>query len=308
MAEDSTAGPATAEAAAGYANGYHSVAAWQGSTGFRPHTLRFRDLGGSRRGVGEEFLAATRYRRADRETQASVQTYFLDPGVAMLARDGDETLEGLLTVALPRGVRLRRELGEALGRRRSVRQYTGDAVPLDQVATLVRAASAVTAVAQVGLMEGGEREIAFRTAPSPGGVYPIETWLLPLRVDGLTPAVWRYQAKEDLLVQESGREAVDHAVAAFSVPEEIIHLSRAAVIMLLIGRPWKVLRKYGDRGVRYLFIEAGAVAQNVHLACSALGLGSVDCASVHDDQIHDALGLDGELRLLVHAVVVGVPS
>jgi SagB-type dehydrogenase family enzyme len=296
-----------AERIAGYGNAYQLVAGWVGSTGFRTPGLRFKDLGGAgRRGVAEDFLLATRYRRADRETEASIQGYFLDPGVVMLARNGEEDSAGRRTVPLPPGVRLSRELGEVVATRRSVRGYTGDAVPFDQVATLVRAAGAVTGVGHVDLVEGGSRDIHFRTAPSPGGLYPIELWLLAPGVDGLARGVWRYDARRDLLVEEGDEGRLDRALAAFAVPEEIISLSRAALVLLLIGRPWKVLRKYGDRGVRYLFIEAGATAENVHLACGSLGLGSVDCASVHDDDLHAALDLDGELRLLVHTVVIGV--
>lgn len=312
MAGDAAAPPESgaigAEAAGAYANGYLTVTCWQGSTGFRPHAFRFRDLGAAARGIGEQFLVSTRYRRADRETQASVQSYFLDPGVAMLARDGQDSVDGLVTAPLPKGVRLRRELGEVLGRRRSVREYTGDAVPLDQVATVLRAASAITAAGHTELMEGGERRLTFRVAPSPGGLYPLETWLLPLEVPELPRAVWRYDAHRDLLVEEGDDQQVEEAVASFAVPDEIISIRRAALVLLLVGRPWKVLRKYGDRGVRYMFIEAGAIAENVHLACGALGLGSVDCASVRDDELHEALGLDGEFRMLVHAVIVGVPA
>ena len=68
------------------------------------------------------------------------------------------------------------------------------------------------------------------------------------------------------------------------------------------------MRKYGDRGVRYMFIEAGAIAENIHLASGAIGIGSVDCASIHDDQMHSALGIDGESSLVVHAVVLGAPA
>jgi SagB-type dehydrogenase family enzyme len=297
-----------AEQAAAYGNTYTTVTGWLRSTGFRTHGLRFKDLHARPRGIAEEFLLATRYRRFDRETEASIQSYFLDPGVIMLSRNGEEDLTGRTTVPLPQGPRLRRELGEVLGNRRSVRDYTGDPVSIDELATVARAAGAITAAAHVDLVEGGERVISFRTAPSPGGLYPLEAWLLPLRVAGIERAVWRYDSRRDVLVREVDAAAVSAAVNAFAVPEEVIALSRAAVVVLLVGRPWKVMRKYGDRGVRYLFIEAGAVAENIHLSCGSLGLGSVDCASVHDDEIHAALGLDGELRLLVHTVVIGVPA
>jgi SagB-type dehydrogenase family enzyme len=65
------------------------------------------------------------------------------------------------------------------------------------------------------------------------------------------------------------------------------------------------MRKYGNRGLRFLFLEAGAMAQNIHLACEALGLGSFDCASVYDDEVHEALGIDGLHESLLHTVIIG---
>ena len=223
----------------------------------------------------------------------------------MLARNGQEDVAGLSTAALPRSVALARRLDDLLARRRSVRTYTGGELPLEQVATLLRAAAGITGVGRVELDQGGERTIPFRAAPSAGGLYPVELWLLPRRVRGLERAVWRYDPRWDVLVEEGDEAAVDAAVDAFVVPEELMALRRASLILLLVGRPWKLMRKYGQRGVRFLFIEAGAMAQNAHLACASLGIGSVDCASVRDDALHAALGLDGELRALVHTIVVG---
>ncbi|HEY8340506.1 MAG TPA: SagB/ThcOx family dehydrogenase [Egibacteraceae bacterium] len=298
----------SAERVAAYANSYQEVSGWTRSTGFQTHGYRFSHLGDVPRSIGEQFLLATRYRRIDRETEASIASYFVDPGVVMLSRNGEEDVAGRRVEQLPEGVRLRRELGEVLGNRRSIRDYTGDAIPLPQLATVVRAAGACTAVGHVDLVEGGERSIPFRTAPSPGGLYPLEVWLLARRVEGLDAGVWRFDPRRDALVHE-GDEAMEEAArGCFAVPEEVIALSRAAAVILLVARPWKVMRKYGDRGVRYLFIEAGAIAENIHLACGSLGLGSCDCASVHDDELHQALDFDGELRQLAHTVVIGVPA
>jgi len=299
----------SAEQIALYKNAYQTVDEWTTSTGFRPHSLRFGNIGvTAARTIGEQFLVATRYRRADRETEQSIQSYFLDPGVVMLSRNGEEDLSGRLATALQQGAPLRRELGEVLSSRRSVRQYTGDHVALDQMATLLRAGAAITATGQVDLMEGGQRHISFHTAPSPGGLYPIDLYLLPLRIDGLDQGVWRYVPRYETLVADGDARQAAAAVESFAVPEEIITISQAAAILLLIARPWKVMRKYGDRGIRYLFIEAGAISENVHLACGALGLGSVDCASVHDDELHAALNFDGEMQLVVHTLFVGVPA
>jgi SagB-type dehydrogenase family enzyme len=290
------------------ANAYLAFNGWLQSTGFRTHGLAFKDLGAHARGIGEEFLVQTRYRRSDRETEASVQAYFVDAGTVMLSANGREDVAGLTAVALPAGVGLAGRLGELLARRRSVRHYTGEDVGLDEVATIVRAAAGINGAGRVGLDHGGERTIYFRTAPSAGGLYPLELWLLALRVRGLPRAAWRFDPRADLLVEEAGEDALTAAFDAFAVPEELMSLSRAAAVLLLVGRPWKAMRKYGQRGVRFLFVEAGAMAENVHLASGSLGLGTVDCASVCDDDLHQALGIDGELRLLVHTIVVGRPA
>ena len=174
------------------ANAYHSFNPWLPSTGFRTHGLAFKDLGGHGRGIAEDFLVHTRYRSADRETEASVQAYFVDAGTVMLSANGREDVAGLRTVALPPSVYLETRLGELLSRRRSVRQYTGGGVGLPEVATVVRAAAGINGLGRVRLDQGGERTISFRTAPSAGGLYPLELWLLPLAVRGLPWAVWRY--------------------------------------------------------------------------------------------------------------------
>jgi len=296
--------------AATFNNSYGTVVPWLKSTGFCTHSLRLKDLGSPNtvREIGDQFLALTRYRRADRETEASIQAYFVDPGTMLLSRNGDEDLEGVPRVPLPSGARLRRELGDLLVGRRSTRVYTGDRIGVDQLASVVRAAGAVSGRAHVELLDGGEAEILFHTAPSPGGLYPIDIYVLALRVENLGRGVWRYSPRTDSLVHEGDAAVMKDAMDAFAVPEEIISLSQAAAVLLLIARPWKVMRKYGPRGVRYLFIEAGTIAENIHLACGSLGVGSVDCASVADDELHNALGLDGEMECLAHAVVLGVPG
>jgi nitroreductase len=50
------------------------------------------------------------------------------------------------------------------------------------------------------------------------------------------------------------------------------------------------------------------MAQNIHIATAALGLGSVDCASFYDDDVHALLRADGVHEALIHAVVVGDPA
>jgi hypothetical protein len=47
------------------------------------------------------------------------------------------------------------------------------------------------------------------------------------------------------------------------------------------------------------------MAEHLHLSVEALGLASVACGSLCDDEVHRIVGLDGLYELLVHVVVVG---
>lgn len=297
------------EGAAVFANSARVVHPWGRSTGLRTHGLRFSSLSDSNtRRVAEDFFLNTRFVRHERETEASVRSYFFDPGIVMSSMVGQADTTGLRVVGLPTGVRLRRELGDVLGRRRSQRVYTGDPMPLEYLATLVRSAGAVTGRATADLMNGEQATLHFRTAPSGGGLYPVDVYLVALRVTDLERGIYRYGPLDDTLVHLRGEQEVDSLMSAFAVPEDLITIQQSNVVFLLIGRPWRSMRKYGDRGARFLLIEAGAISQNIHLATESLGYGSVDCASVYDDEAHEALGLDGLFQTLLHTVIVGYPG
>jgi SagB-type dehydrogenase family enzyme len=288
------------------ANSYRSADPWVDSTGLRTHSLRHRTLSHSNDPrIAEEFLVNTRLRHHDRETEASIQSYFLDSGLAMVARigEGEDCADAM--VSLPPSIRLRRDVDEILVGRRSRRQYTGDAIGADFLATIVRSAAGVTGQATVDLYGGGETRLRFRVAPSGGGRYPVHLYVAAFFVTDLDRQLYRYDPLQDALVRCGG---ADRLLDACAVTDDLISLRRASAVLLLVGQPWRALRKYGPRGLRFLFLEAGAMAQNIHIATAALGLGSVDCASFYDDDVHALLRADGVHEALIHAVVVGDPA
>jgi SagB-type dehydrogenase family enzyme len=124
-------------------------------------------------------------------------------------------------------------------------------------------------------------------------------------VDGLGRSIYAYDPRTDLLVQRGGEAAVKGVQQSFSVPEDSLPVSSAAVVFLLVGRPWRAMRKYGDRGARLMLMEAGCIAEHLNLAATSLGLASVDCSSVHDVDVHEALRIDGTHEMLLHTLVVG---
>jgi SagB-type dehydrogenase family enzyme len=290
---------------------------WYGSSGFRPHHARFRSStfdNGPR--LAETFLLNTRLQRHDRETSASVMHYFTDEAKAMLSLNGIEANPTTSAVALPPSIELSLRFGKCLKLRRSRRLFTGDSMPLAALATLIRAAAGVTGSGRAQI-QGKKREtplfvdIEFRSAPSPGGLFGLDLFVVAQAVRGTEPGLYLYQPHTDQLLlmrTEKTDKIIRRIHDASAYPDTTIANSRAAAIFLLAARPWKLLRKYGDRGLRYLFIEAGEMTQNIHLAAVALGYGSVESASFYDDEMNDALELDGGTRTVVHMIFVGLPA
>src|SRR6266511_2685586 len=129
-----------------------------------------------------------------------------------------------------------------------------------------------------------------RAVPSAGALYPLELSVLVRAVDGLPAGTYHYVPAAD------GLERVrDDAVP----PPVVSHVfmdqpwaAGAAVVLVLSAVCRRSLVKYGDRGYRYLLLEAGHVAQNVVLAASGLGLGAVNLGGFFDDELSDLLGID----------------
>ena len=65
--------------------------------------------------------------------------------------------------------------------------------------------------------------------------------------------------------------------------------------------------KYRQRAYRYVYLDAGHLAQNLALAAVALGLGSCQIAALYDDEANALLGVDGKEESTIYMTVVGRP-
>ncbi len=187
------------------------------------------------------------------------------------------------------------DLFEVLGRRRSVRDYAPPSLDLGELSALLWAAAGVTAQ-QLGF--------AFRTAPSAGGLFPIEHYVAAHRVTGLEPGVYHHAVLERALEQVRpgdvrlplARAALDQRIAADA---DAVFLWTA----VLERSRWK----YGQRFVRYVLLDAGHIAQNVALAAVALGLGTCQVAAFYDEEAAVLLGVDPDEEPVVYMTTVGRP-
>jgi SagB-type dehydrogenase family enzyme len=63
--------------------------------------------------------------------------------------------------------------------------------------------------------------------------------------------------------------------------------------------------KYRERAIRYLFLDAGHICQNLMLAATALGLGSCPVGAFFDNEVEQLLQVDGEEEAVLYLAAVG---
>jgi SagB-type dehydrogenase family enzyme len=291
--------------ASSYFNSFKSVVAHLRSTGLRTAQLRFNAFAADAPDIAADYLLNSRYRRGDREFDLSVQAYFEDAALTMVSHIGRRHDGDAPCHPLPSPLPLNMALHDAFGQRRSVREFSGNALGLDALATLLQAAGGVTAHASTELTDGGTCSLPLRSAPSGGGLFPIDLHVVARNVPGLDQGLYRFLNERGMLVR-SRNQAVDAANAFFgALPGALIDLQRVAAAVVLAARPWRSKRKYGARGLRFTLMEAGYVSQNLHLAATALGLPSCDFGGYYDDEVDAVFDFDGAHETALHVILIG---
>lgn len=167
-------------------------------------------------------------------------------------------------------------LEEALQERRSVRNYSNASLNLEEVSQLLWAAQGMTS------SWGG------RTAPSAGATYPLQVYLVAGNVENLAPGVYKYNPQKHDLSKireaDARKELADAALNQRWVEQAPISIVIAAIYE-------RTTTQYGDRGIRYVHLEAGHAAQNVCLQAVALGLGSVPVGAFDDERVITVIGI-----------------
>ena len=82
----------------------------------------------------------------------------------------------------------------------------------------------------------------------------------------------------------------------------------AYVILVIYADIRSTIKKYGiKRGMRYIWLACGHAAQNVYLACTALGLGTVAIGAFKDRELRKALGL-ADYERVSYLMPIGYPK
>jgi len=176
---------------------------------------------------------------------------------------------------------------KALQTRRSVREYTDEALDLETLSRLLWAAQGVT-----------EKRYGLRTAPSAGATYPLELYV------ATGEHLARYDpAEHDLTV--TLEEDVRNVLAMAALGQ--LCVEKAPAVFVFAADVSRTAARYGERAERYVKIEVGCASENLMLQAVALGLGSVAVGAYDDEAVKSIMRLpDGQEVFLI--VPVGRPA
>lgn len=79
----------------------------------------------------------------------------------------------------------------------------------------------------------------------------------------------------------------------------------SAVILAISGIFNRTQIKYGDRGYRYILLEAGHMAQNIYLLSAALGLKCCAIGGYIDDKINRLIDFDDQQEAVLYMLSLG---
>ena len=187
-------------------------------------------------------------------------------------------------------------LDAALRQRKSVRDFQAKPISLGQLAYVLWASTGLQRV---------EQGYEFRTAPSAGALYPIETYVIANDVRKLEQGVYHYSIRDhklEQIVQGDMRRQITAAALGQGM------CATAAAVFVWSAVFERCKWKYGQRAYRYIHLDAGHIAENLSLAAVSLNLGSCEIGALFDDDANAILGIDGIEESTILMAAVGVPA
>ena len=235
--------------------------------------------------IGRRYLQETRYRRGGPGERG--------PAYPAVPRFKEYPQASQRLVLAPTPGPAAADLWACLQERRSLRQYQERLLSLEELTALVWATQGVT---QAG------HHYLLRTAPSAGALYPVETYLAVHRVTGVAPGIWHLNIPGfalELLAPGDFR----HPLVEACLSQQF--MGAAGVVFIWTGILNRAMVKYRERAIRYLFLDAGHICQNLMLAATALGLGCCPVGAFFDAEVEELVQVDDWEEVALYLAAVG---
>lgn len=164
---------------------------------------------------------------------------------------------------------------ETIKKRRSIRSFSSKPLTTEQISQLLWATQGIT------------NRRGFRAAPSAGALYPLEIYMASRN------GFFHYIPEGHKLEMRTNAD-LRLKLAQASWNQSFI--AQAPIDIVICAVYERITSRYGERGRRYVDIEVGHAAENLHLQAVALGLGSVPIGAFNDEAVSRILNLPDRER------------
>jgi SagB-type dehydrogenase family enzyme len=238
--------------------------------------------------IGKEFMEKTKFQYLDRSDQS------INLPQPLLEKEYDAS-RPIVDLPVPERIKIRSfDLRQAIEGRRSIRKYSLESLTIEELSYLLWVTQGVVQVTHGA---------TFRNVPSAGARHAFETYLLINNVKDVPNGIYRFLAIGHKLVEINLQSDIAERVTEGCLGQDFIR--KSAVTFIWTADAYRMKWRYGERGYRYLHLDAGHACQNLYL-----GAGSVDCgvcaiAAFSDDYMNDLLELDGMEQFVIYIATVG---
>ncbi len=261
--------------------------------------------------IAEMYMLNSKSTRHQLGDLVGVNLYRSVPTLLSQSKNEERVMIPENTIKLPTPREIKLSVGNAIKQRRSIRDFAEISVPLDYISSLLYYGNGVSGEMNITGVHSeflAPLTIKLRTAPSGGALYPVDIYLIALNVKNLEMGLYLYNPPTHSLIKTNREITLEKVKECYAISEEILKVGSASFIFVFVGKLWKTLRKYGNRGLRYIFIEAGEIGENIHLAAQGLRLGTVDVAGFYDPDLEHLLGIDGISEHILNTILGGFPK
>ncbi|MBD3234486.1 MAG: SagB/ThcOx family dehydrogenase [candidate division Zixibacteria bacterium] len=177
---------------------------------------------------------------------------------------------------------------QVIAERRSVREFTDAVISLEKLSQLLWSGQGIT-----------DDRRGYRAAPSAGAKYPLEIYVFVGNVQDIPIGLYRYFPYEHQLIVVANYDR-RRDLARSIPPNQIDRILETPVVFVIGAVMERTTRKYGTtRGPRYVYIEAGAAAENIMLQAQALYLDTLMWGAFDDNFVYKACRMDREEPILI---------
>lgn len=240
--------------------------------------------------IGNDFVRLTRYLFGEKSDQESG----IERPDALKVKSGE-------IIQLPAVGKLDipdMSLRQAIEQRRSLRKYASVPLSAEELSFVLWSSCWAR-----DFRSNERMEMTLRNVPSAGARHPFECHVLVSEVTGIKAGLYYYHPVKHCLVLMDDKTATADAIFEACMRQEMV--KTAPVTLILSAVPYRTVWRYGQRGYRYLYLDAGHVGQNIHLAAEAIGGGACMIGAYLDEAMNECLDIDGIEEFVIYIATVG---